>query len=430
MKAWKQRFLKTILATFVSGCLITQLTSALQAAPDDTQIADKGSRPTAGSPSANDQSEQNDNDESVFTGIVTASELNVRVRPSLNSSVLCRIPEGRKVKVFESRDDWYKIAAPESARAWVAKRQVSSDGKAKKDGLRVRCGAALAFSAYATVDKDTTLELKEASRRGWQKIVPPENARAWVSKKYIKRLPDKEEEEEEEEEETQTAKTTTEQEKPREQQKEKTQKTSTSSDKEKEDPDATESAEKSEQPPSTEKEGKQTAAETAKGQKPEQEKTTAKKEEPPEVGDRKQKQPEKQEQAQEETEPAEEPPQEDKTAPKKTESAEETPEEPLSGLTGVEQLQALDDAQPPPGTVRPAQKTGIIVPLGKDKTEAATHVLAKRVEGTSHPLCFLKSDEIKLDQWSMRKVRVSGKEHWYKGWSRPLIKVKGIQVAR
>ncbi len=53
-------------------------------------------------------------------GKVIPGRLNVRVRPSENSTVICQLSRGERVEGIETRDEWTSIKPPSAAYLWVS----------------------------------------------------------------------------------------------------------------------------------------------------------------------------------------------------------------------------------------------------------------------------------------------------------------------
>ncbi|MCK5492646.1 MAG: SH3 domain-containing protein, partial [Candidatus Omnitrophica bacterium] len=55
-------------------------------------------------------------------GMVTASQLNLRIKPSLESSVIGKIKKKSELKLLRQNNDWYKISVYPYANGWVHKK--------------------------------------------------------------------------------------------------------------------------------------------------------------------------------------------------------------------------------------------------------------------------------------------------------------------
>lgn len=67
---------------------------------------------------------------SKVVGIVTASQLNLRIKPSLESYVIGKVKKNSELKLLRQNNDWYEISAYPYAKGWVHKKfLVKSDTK-------------------------------------------------------------------------------------------------------------------------------------------------------------------------------------------------------------------------------------------------------------------------------------------------------------
>ena len=73
------------------------------------------------------------------------------------------------------------------------------------------------------------------------------------------------------------------------------------------------------------------------------------------------------------------------------------------------------------GWVRPA--TGLFRKPG-------SHQLMSTDKPLAMVLCFLASTVVNLDQYEGRHVRITGAEHWQKGWNQPLLQVKQVELMK
>ncbi len=71
---------------------------------------------------------------------------------------------------------------------------------------------------------------------------------------------------------------------------------------------------------------------------------------------------------------------------------------------------------------------GTLVSLGARANAYATHVVADLEDGHAFPKCYLVSSRVNLREWENREVCVYGEEIWYPEWSRPTVRVNGVQL--
>lgn len=68
---------------------------------------------------------------------------------------------------------------------------------------------------------------------------------------------------------------------------------------------------------------------------------------------------------------------------------------------------------------------GILVPLDSDAVYV-THAIASRVNKEYFPLCYIRAEKLNLKLWEGKKVQVTGRERWVKGWQRPVVEIDMI----
>lgn len=332
---------------------------------------------------------------SLRKGTVNAGTLNVRARPGTNFEVVTKLQKGARVQIVSQTEGWYEIIAPPSSEAWCAAHLLADDGTVAEDGLRVRSGPGIVFSAYHRLEEGTKVKKSGKRVNGWQSIQPPANATVWVSRQFVDaQAPPPASASE-------TTMVTT-----NEKNAEKSQSV---------DPKTEDKAD------GLSKDGDQTARDTA--EKDSEEKTAAvPQEEPPAT-----------ETDTEEAATADD----DKTAMEATDTehddfsadAEERGTE--FGLeekedSGREDDQGVWKTTEKNGNPPPLQE-GVVIPLEAKKPPFATHILANVKGKKAYPKAYLRSSRIDLTPWEYKSVRVHGKKVQYEGWSRPVFVVRGIE---
>lgn len=68
---------------------------------------------------------------------------------------------------------------------------------------------------------------------------------------------------------------------------------------------------------------------------------------------------------------------------------------------------------------------GFLVPLDPAAVYV-THAIASRVNKEYFPLCYIRAEKLNLKLWEGKKVQVTGKERWVKGWQRPVVEIDMI----
>jgi len=118
-------------------------------------------------------------------GTVTANVLNVRAKPATHYEVIAKLDEGDRVQVVGESETWLQILVAADAKAYVAARYVSADGKISGDRVRVHSGPGLVFTTYAYVSESDTVECIGEPKNEWQQIAAPKGSSAWVSREFI-----------------------------------------------------------------------------------------------------------------------------------------------------------------------------------------------------------------------------------------------------
>ncbi len=68
---------------------------------------------------------------------------------------------------------------------------------------------------------------------------------------------------------------------------------------------------------------------------------------------------------------------------------------------------------------------GYIVRL-REGAKYVTHAVATKINGDYFPRCYIRSDRHNLNLWKGKRVTVTGKQRWVKGWKRPVMDVSKI----
>ena len=123
---------------------------------------------------------------SVYAGVegtVTATKLNIRVKPGTNYAVVSQAQKGQKVEVLKHENGWYEILAPPQTKVYVAASFVQDDRIIKE--VHLRAGPSVAFSAFLTAKPGTQVKVIDKSRKDWYQILPPPGLTAWTSAEYV-----------------------------------------------------------------------------------------------------------------------------------------------------------------------------------------------------------------------------------------------------
>ncbi|MBN1864337.1 MAG: SH3 domain-containing protein [Victivallales bacterium] len=116
-------------------------------------------------------------------GTVTASKLNVRVRPNTRYEVVARLDKGDKVNVLEHDSDWYRIESPSGTKVFVAKSFVEG-GRVVKEA-HLRAGPSVAFTSYRLASAGEPVKVVDDAREDWVQVEVPKDITVWVNAQYI-----------------------------------------------------------------------------------------------------------------------------------------------------------------------------------------------------------------------------------------------------
>ncbi len=114
--------------------------------------------------------------------VVAGTSLNVRAAANTRSEVLCQIGKDQEVTVFEVKDNWARIQAPESSIVWILSENLK-DGVVESE-CSIYAGPAILYSVVGKLKKGAAIKVVRGSEK-WMQIVPPKGISAWVSAKYL-----------------------------------------------------------------------------------------------------------------------------------------------------------------------------------------------------------------------------------------------------
>lgn len=116
-------------------------------------------------------------------GTVTASKLNIRVKPGTNYAVVAQVKKGQTVTVLKHDKGWYEIAAPSNTKVYAAASFIQDDRVIKE--VHLRAGPSVAFSSFCTAQPGTQVKIIDKSRKDWYQILPIPGLTAWTSARYV-----------------------------------------------------------------------------------------------------------------------------------------------------------------------------------------------------------------------------------------------------
>ncbi len=130
---------------------------------------------------------------------VTASEVNVRARPDVNSTPVARVPRDTLLRATGVEYGWYRVRPPEGVFSLVAaafiERRSADEGivRVRSGALRVRVGSLVRVVDPERSDVQTLLEngspVRVLGEQGaWLRIVPPAGVSFYVSSAHAERV--------------------------------------------------------------------------------------------------------------------------------------------------------------------------------------------------------------------------------------------------
>ncbi len=382
-----------------------------------------------------------DADTPVRMGTVTATILNVRARPARHFEVLGQVKKGDRLRILEETDEWYRILLQTQTRAWVAARYIAPDSTVTGDRVRVHSGPGLVFTTFAHLSKGTKVTRIGSAVEGWQRIETPPDASAWVSRAYVQAdaLPEPVDDTDDEAQDGDTqstgdagdtvAGTDAAQEDP-----EGTVATDTTAAVEPDD-DADDADTAAVSAPDRSEAGDVVAAVNSATDDSEQTDVTDDSEQTDAMDAA------VTDDASDAADVAAGKP-DDGEQTVSVAGDEDDGEEDIPDLVYVDAgsdqseqpdaVQADDDGDSSATSTGPrlVVREGVLFPLRDPIPGVATHFLGLRVNFTCYPVCYLYSDRrlIDLTEWELREVVVHGEQVWYRGWRRPVVNVRSVQI--
>ena len=122
-----------------------------------------------------------------FVGSATSDNVYIRSGPNKNFEVLHKLEKGEEVVVLEKQYDWYNVLLPKGARCFIAKEFITIARKesfinATRVNLRSR--PTTDSSVIGQVDIYDEVVIID-SQDDWYKIIPPRTSRGWVHANFI-----------------------------------------------------------------------------------------------------------------------------------------------------------------------------------------------------------------------------------------------------
>jgi uncharacterized protein YgiM (DUF1202 family) len=122
--------------------------------------------------------------------IQVSNSLNVRSAPKLGAPVIGRLKANSKVVVLSEEGEFYKLQYPKQLESWMASWLLLGKGQEKsdvvaRDQVNVRSGPGMQYPVIAQIKRESQVTILEMNKNKWVRIGAPNEATAWVSKKFV-----------------------------------------------------------------------------------------------------------------------------------------------------------------------------------------------------------------------------------------------------
>lgn len=121
-------------------------------------------------------------------GETNTDRVNLRAGRSLNYEIVARLDRGERVAVCGLDSGWFRVIPPKDVSFWVSSRHISG-GKVIPGRLNVRVRPSTNSTVICQLSRDEPVKEIDA-RDEWMSIKPPREAYLWVSSELIDLLPD------------------------------------------------------------------------------------------------------------------------------------------------------------------------------------------------------------------------------------------------
>lgn len=125
----------------------------------------------------------------LLKGEIVGSGIHMRTDARITAPSLGKLKEGTIITILQEKYEWYKIILPKGFSCWAMTQYLKplSDNFVSVDAtnLNLRLGPSLDAAIIGIAKKDSTLVLA-AKRNKWSKLDCHPYARAWVHKKFVK----------------------------------------------------------------------------------------------------------------------------------------------------------------------------------------------------------------------------------------------------
>ncbi|KPK33562.1 MAG: hypothetical protein AMS24_00795 [Chlamydiae bacterium SM23_39] len=130
------------------------------------------------------------NNEYPFTGKVNANKVRIRTEPNLESAIIEELSKNELLLVENIKNDFYVIRPPQNSKLYISKNYVK-DNIVIADNVNVRLKPSLESTIVGTINKNQKVEGSVSTvSNQWLEITPPETINFYISKDYVTKIGD------------------------------------------------------------------------------------------------------------------------------------------------------------------------------------------------------------------------------------------------
>lgn len=119
-----------------------------------------------------------------FNATVTATKLNVRIKPTIKAPKAGTLLKGERVRITAEENSWFEIEAPESLKLYVSEVYLVN-GKLT-NSVNLRTGRDAKSPSFGLLPAGTELKaVEENSKFGWIRVKAPAGIKVYAYKDYI-----------------------------------------------------------------------------------------------------------------------------------------------------------------------------------------------------------------------------------------------------
>lgn len=124
------------------------------------------------------------------TAAIITENVNIRTDSTTLSPSLGFLNQGEKVEILEKRYSWYKIRLPEEFPCYVSSKYIQvidkNKGKVTASSVNLRQQPSLESFVIGKIAKGTILEILQKEDDEWFKVIGYPNTSAWIHEQFVK----------------------------------------------------------------------------------------------------------------------------------------------------------------------------------------------------------------------------------------------------